>query len=125
MSDMKIIGDAELNAYLDGELDSESQAVVAAWLAKNPEEAVRLELMRRDKDLLANINSDILSAPVPAALHKNDCPDADPRQQTIITGCGRRRRLCCCWQAPLAAGSHMSRSSPRKSLRKRVLLTRR
>jgi anti-sigma factor RsiW len=70
MSDMKIIGDAELNAYLDGELDTESQAVVAAWLAKNPEEAVRLELMRRDKDLLANINSDILSAPIPAQFTK-------------------------------------------------------
>ncbi len=30
MSDMKNIGDAELNAFLDGELDTESQTVVTA-----------------------------------------------------------------------------------------------
>jgi len=65
MSNMKNIGDAELNAFLDGELDTESQTVVTAWLAENPEDAVRLELMRRDKDLLATLNSEILSEPVP------------------------------------------------------------
>jgi anti-sigma factor RsiW len=65
MSDMNIIDDAELNAYLDGEFDAEAQTVVAAWLAENPEDAARLELMRRDKDLLANINSDVLSESTP------------------------------------------------------------
>jgi len=65
MSDMKNIGDAELNAFLDGELDQESQAVVSAWLAENPEDAARLDLMRRDRDLLTSLNSDVLSEPVP------------------------------------------------------------
>jgi anti-sigma factor RsiW len=50
MSDMNIIGDAELNAYLDGELDAEGQTVVAAWLAENPENGARLEFMCDDKD---------------------------------------------------------------------------
>ncbi len=65
MSDMKNFGDAELNAYLDGELDAESQSVVSAWLAENPEAAARLEAMRRDNDLLADLNQNIMTEPVP------------------------------------------------------------
>ena len=65
MSDMKNFGDAELNAYLDGELDAESQVVVSAWLAEDPEAAARLEAMRRDNDLLSGLNQNLMTEPVP------------------------------------------------------------
>jgi anti-sigma factor RsiW len=75
------IGDAELHAYLDGELDAEDARVVENWLAENPEEAVRLEGMKHDRDLLSGLHADLLSEPLPekmsAALRRDTPP---PRQ---------------------------------------------
>ncbi len=62
---MERIGEAELNAYLDGELDAEARIAVEAWLTDNPDEAARLEALRRDRDALAGIHADILREPVP------------------------------------------------------------
>jgi anti-sigma factor RsiW len=62
---MERIGEAELNAYLDGELDAEGRAAVEAWLADNPDEAARLDYMRGDRDALAGIHASILQEPVP------------------------------------------------------------
>lgn len=62
---MERIGEAELNAYLDGELDAEARAGVESWLAENPEEAARMEALAGDRDALAGIGADILNAPVP------------------------------------------------------------
>ena len=42
MSPMERIGEADLNAYLDGELDAEARIAVEAWLNDNPDEAARL-----------------------------------------------------------------------------------
>lgn len=65
MSPMERIGETELNAYLDGELDAEARAEVESWLAENPEEAARLEAFGADRDALAGIGADILNEPVP------------------------------------------------------------
>ena len=65
MSPMERIGEAELNAYLDGELDTEARVAVETWLADNPDEAKRLEALRSDRDALAEIHADILQEPVP------------------------------------------------------------
>ena len=65
MSPMEHIGEAELNAYLDGELDAEARTAVEEWLIDNPAEAARLEALRGDRDALAGIHADILQQPVP------------------------------------------------------------
>ena len=74
MSPMERIGEAELNAYMDGELDAEASRAVEAWLADNPDEAARLDALRADTAALAGIHADILNEPVPermrAALSK-------------------------------------------------------
>ena len=62
---MERIGEAELDAYLDGELDAEARLAVEAWLVDNPDEAARLEALRGDRDALAGIHADILQEPVP------------------------------------------------------------
>ena len=62
---MERIGETELNAYLDGELDAEARVEVEKWLADNPDEAARLEALRGDRDALAGIHTDILQDPVP------------------------------------------------------------
>ena len=62
---MERIGEAELNAYLDGELDAEACTEIEAWLGDNPDEAERLEALRGDRDALAGIHADILREPVP------------------------------------------------------------
>ena len=62
---MERIGEAELNAYLHGELDAEARIEVEAWLSDNPDEAARLEALRGDRDALAGIHADILDEPVP------------------------------------------------------------
>ncbi len=78
MSPMERIGEAELNAYLDGELDAEARIAVEAWLIDNPDEAARIEALRGDRDALAGIHADILQEPVPekmrAALSKATRP---------------------------------------------------
>ena len=65
MSPMERMGESELNAYLDGELDAEAGALVEAWLADHPDEAARLDALRGERDALANIHADILTEPVP------------------------------------------------------------
>ncbi|MBT5050224.1 MAG: anti-sigma factor, partial [Rhodospirillaceae bacterium] len=56
---MERIGEAELNAYLDGELDAEARVGIESWLAENPEEAARLGALAADRDALAGIGADI------------------------------------------------------------------
>lgn len=68
MSPMERIGEAELNAYLDGELDAEARATVEAWLTDNPDETARLDALRADRDALAGIHAAILQEPVPAKM---------------------------------------------------------
>ena len=87
MRPMERIGEAELNAYLDAELDAEGRMAVEAWLTDNPEEASRLEALRGDKDALAGIHADIMDAPIPdtmrATLSKPPVPPVNAARSPV------------------------------------------
>jgi len=53
------VTDADLNAYLDGELDAASRARVEAWLAEHPDDAARLSAWREDMRLLREAYADV------------------------------------------------------------------
>jgi anti-sigma factor RsiW len=71
---METVGETELNAYLDGELDAQARVAVEAWLVDRPDEAAHLAALRGDRDALAGIHADIVQEPIPermrAALSK-------------------------------------------------------
>lgn len=62
------VSDMELNAYLDGELPAEERLAIEAWLASHPEDAARLEQLRRVGELIKDRYGAIAEEPVPAAL---------------------------------------------------------
>ncbi len=64
------ISETELNAYVDGECFPERQAIIEAWLARNPLEAARVRGWRRQNQLLRATFGRILSEPPPPALIK-------------------------------------------------------
>lgn len=68
MTERRSIGDMELNAYIDGELESSGRAEVDAWLAAHPEDAARVEAWQRHKDALAELSADVLNEAVPPRL---------------------------------------------------------
>lgn len=65
MSEMQRLGDTELHAYLDGELDAEARADIETWLETHPDDKARLEDWRRDRDALAALHRDVLDEPLP------------------------------------------------------------
>lgn len=79
MRERHYIGDMELNAYLDGEMETSGRLEVEAWLANHPEDAARLAAWRRHKEALARLAAEVLEEPVPAKL-------------AIATKAGARRR---------------------------------
>ena len=68
------ISETELNAYVDGECFPERQAIIEAWLARNPLEAARVRGWRRQNQLLRATFGRILSEPPPLALIKASGP---------------------------------------------------
>ena len=68
MTEQRSIGDMELSAYLDGELESAARAEVEAWLATHPDDAAKLAAWRRHKEALAQISAEMLDDAVPPAL---------------------------------------------------------
>jgi anti-sigma factor RsiW len=64
------LGEAELQAHLDGELDAERTAAVEAFLAANPEQAERLRSLRRQTRLIARAYGPLLERPLPPALER-------------------------------------------------------
>ena len=42
----QIVGEDELNAYVDGELPADRRAVVEAWLATHPDDAAKVAAWR-------------------------------------------------------------------------------
>ena len=74
MSEERTINEADLHAYLDGELDADARAEVEGWLALHADDAARLESWRRQQAGMAALHADILDAPLPerlrGALHR-------------------------------------------------------
>lgn len=62
------IQEEDLHAYLDGELSSERQAEVTAWLAERPDDAARLQAWRDQADAIRAAYDPIASEALPARL---------------------------------------------------------
>lgn len=64
----RILGDAELHAYLDGELSPEDRRAMEAWLAQNPDAQQRLQQFAADRERLRGTLAPILEEPLPAPM---------------------------------------------------------
>ena len=62
------LGEAELQAYLDGELDAARGAAVEGFLAAHPEQAERIRSLGRQTRLIARAYGPLLERPLPPAL---------------------------------------------------------
>lgn len=65
MSEERNVTEADLHAYLDGELDAAACEEVVSWLADHPEDAARMDGWRRQRDALRDLHRDVLDAPLP------------------------------------------------------------
>jgi anti-sigma factor RsiW len=64
------VTEAELHAYVDGQLDGERRAAVEAYLAANPAEAERARAYARQNEQLHALFDSALDEPVPEALRR-------------------------------------------------------
>lgn len=64
----KPIGDDELHAYADGQLDAARRDAIDAWLAEHPEDAARVNFYTRINMALHERFDGVLAEPVPAAM---------------------------------------------------------
>jgi len=62
------VAEADLLAYVDGQLPQARCAEVEAWLAARPEEAERIAAYRRQNEELRELFAPVLAEPVPARL---------------------------------------------------------
>jgi anti-sigma factor RsiW len=62
------ITEADLHAYVDGQLPDTRQAEIEAWLAGNPEEAARLHAYRAQNHALRERFAAVLEEPLPESL---------------------------------------------------------
>jgi anti-sigma factor RsiW len=60
--------EAELHAYVDGELPADRRAAVEAWLAAHPDDAARVAAWRAQADLINARYGGVAQEPVPARL---------------------------------------------------------
>jgi anti-sigma factor RsiW len=65
---MTPINDADLSAYLDGELGAERRAEVEAWAREHPDAASKLRLWAADREALRARFDPVLDEPVPERL---------------------------------------------------------
>lgn len=62
------IAEADLHAFVDGELDAAAQAKVAAWLDSHPDDAALAALYRQQNRDLRNLFDSVLDEPIPEAM---------------------------------------------------------
>ena len=62
------IGDLQLHAYVDGELDAEARAEVEVWLSGHPEDRDRIQAYQSQIVALHNLYDLILEEPLPDSL---------------------------------------------------------
>jgi anti-sigma factor RsiW len=80
--------DEWLSAYVDGELDADEQARVAAWLREQPEAAARVAAWRADREALLQHFAPALHEPVPAALRATVWRQQPPRWALAAAAAG-------------------------------------
>uniref|UniRef100_UPI00261E6335 anti-sigma factor family protein n=1 Tax=Thiohalobacter sp. TaxID=2025948 RepID=UPI00261E6335 len=79
------IQDADLHAYLDGELDADRRLAVEAHLARHPSDRARLESWRAQQAALHHRFDAVLAEPLPAALGRLPAPPPRPRPWRLAT----------------------------------------
>ena len=72
-----IVGEDELNAYVDGELPADRRVVVEAWLAAHPEDAAKVAAWRKQAELIR--------------AHYGAVADEKPPQRFNVNRLARRR----------------------------------
>ncbi len=70
MSTSRSITDAQINAYVDGELDEASRLEFEQLLLNNPEDAARVAAYKQQNDELQNLYGALIEEPVPAEMRK-------------------------------------------------------
>jgi len=65
MTNSRRVTDADLNAYVDGELNASDRLVVEAWLQSHPEDRERVEAYRQQNADLRNLFGPVGDEPVP------------------------------------------------------------
>src|SRR5262249_50957548 len=60
--------EAELHAYVDGELPADRRAAVEAWLSSNPQDAARVAAWRAQADLINARYAGVAQEPIPPRL---------------------------------------------------------
>ncbi|HXW23200.1 MAG TPA: anti-sigma factor [Xanthobacteraceae bacterium] len=71
--------EAELHAYVDGELPADRRAAVRAWLAAHPEDAARVAAWQAQADLINARYAGVAQEPVPPRLDVNRLSRVDRR----------------------------------------------
>lgn len=79
----RTISDAELNAYVDGELLPERRAQVELWLAESPEVLGRVESWRRQNEIIQAAFSRTAHETLPASMAHVLSPPRDKILQTV------------------------------------------
>lgn len=62
------VTEADLHAFVDGQLDEEREAEIGAWLAQHPEEAARVHAWQEQMRALRGVYDPVLDEPVPLRL---------------------------------------------------------
>ncbi|HPP46555.1 MAG TPA: hypothetical protein PLF25_03500, partial [Accumulibacter sp.] len=68
MNDLPV-PEAELHAFVDGELSAERQAQIVAWLAQHPADAARVHAYRTQKEQLRRLYDPLLDESWPVSLN--------------------------------------------------------
>ena len=70
MVETTILSEAELHAFIDGELDDARADAVAAIIAASPELSEQVERFVIDKDMIARAYGPLIEQPLPARLRQ-------------------------------------------------------
>jgi anti-sigma factor RsiW len=95
------ISNADLHAYVDGELPQSRHAEIDAWLAEHPEDVARVEAYRAQKQGLRQLFDPVLDEPLPDALRELAYPPATAEVPEVPL----RRRYLASWSLPRIAAS--------------------
>src|SRR5512143_2671449 len=73
--------DADLHAYVDGELPEARRAEIETWLASHPEDAERVRAYEAQKRSLRKLFNRVLDEPLPLTLRAQAAPSHVPRMR--------------------------------------------
>ncbi len=82
------VNEQDLHAYVDGQLDPARHAEIAAHLAAHPQDMVRVEVYRKQNQMLHTLFDPTLDEPLPAALQRGQHPRANPQWQRVAAMVG-------------------------------------